>query len=91
MVWNQKSFMWNGMETDKSIEYFLMKTVKGTGGLVGGTGFDTVQRNIYLFSCPACAEISTAIEALTDVCHGFSEQHRQLVFRELSTITLILC
>ena len=83
VVWSQKSFMWNGMKTDKSIEYFLMKTVKGTGGLVGGTGFDTVQRNRYLFSRPACAEISIAIEALTDVCHGFSEQHKQLSFSRI--------
>ena len=83
VVWNQKSFMWNCMETDKSIEYFLMKTVKGTGGLFGGTGFDTVQRNRYLFSRPACAEISTAIEALTDVCHRFSQQHKQLSFSRI--------
>jgi len=44
---------WNGMESDKAIECNYMNDIKGTGGLVSGTGFATIQRNMFWFSRPA--------------------------------------
>ena len=78
VVHTQSKFTWKGMGCDKAIECFLMKEVKGDGGLTSGTGFDTVQRNTYLYSRPTCAEISSAIEQITGVSHDTSEQHKEL-------------
>ena len=65
------------MESDKAIECNYMKDIKGTGGLVSGTGFETIQRNTFLFSRPACAEVTSAIESITNSNSGRSEQHKE--------------
>ena len=81
-----------------------MRQVKGDGGLTGATGFEMMQHNTYLYSRPVCAEISSAIEDITEVNHRNSEQHQklrpsrverdlrdcQLLTRFLLTTTLLL-
>ena len=58
------------------IEQTLMRSVKSTGGLTRGTGFGVEQRNVYLFSKPACAEISSKIQDFIGVKFVSSDQHR---------------
>ncbi len=54
-----------------------MNDIKGDGGLVSGTGFETVQRNTFLYSRPACAEISDAVRLATGLKNkASSEQHK---------------
>ena len=66
------------MESDKAIECRYMKDIKGDGGLVSGTGFETVQRNTFLFSRPACAEISDVIQSVTGLKNkALNEQHKE--------------
>ena len=33
----------------------------------GGAGFEEVQCNIYILSRPACAEVSTSLQELTNI------------------------
>ena len=66
------------MECDKAIECCYMKDIKGDGGLVSGTGFEAVQRNKFIFSRPACAEVSNAIQNITGLKNkSSSEQHKE--------------
>ena len=70
--------VWAGLSLDLVIEQTLMRNLKSTGGLTRGTGFKVVQRNVYLFSRPACAEISVAIQELTGKLYSTSEQHKDM-------------
>ena len=76
-VHTKQQSIWNGQECDKAIECHLMKDVKGEGGLVSGTGFEAVQRNTFVFSRPACAEVTSAIEDIAGCTSGTSEQHME--------------
>ena len=42
-----------------------MRSVKSEGGLSRGTGFKLEQRNTYLFSRTACAEVAFSLQELT--------------------------
>ena len=70
--------VWAGLSPDLVIEQTLMQSLKSTAGLTRGTGFKVVQRNAYLFSRPACAKISAAIQELTGKLYSTSEQHKDM-------------
>ena len=54
-----------------------MRSVKTTGGLTRGKGMGEVQRTIWLFSTPICAEIKDALWNITGVSYETSEQHKE--------------
>ena len=60
-----------------------MRSIKATG-LTRGTGFKVVQRNTYLFSRPACVEVTTAIQELTGKLYSTSEQHKEISVTRIS-------
>ena len=53
-----------------------MISVKLTGVLTQGMGFGVGQKNVYLFSKPACAEISSMMQDFTGVKFISSDQHK---------------
>ena len=61
---------------DHVIEQTLMRSLKSAGGFTRGTGFEDVQRHIYVLPRPSCAEVSTSIEELTDTKYISSDQHK---------------
>ena len=67
VVRRNDSRVWAGVSPDQVIEQTLMRSIKSTGGLTRGTGFGVVQRNTYLFSKPACSEVSCKMQELTGV------------------------
>ena len=68
---------WGGISTDLTIEQILMRSVKTTGGLTRGKGMGEVQRTIWLFSTPICAEIKDASRNIIGVSYEASEQHKE--------------
>jgi hypothetical protein len=47
---------WAGLPPDLIIEQVLMRSLKTTGGLTRGTGFDEIQRTVWLLSMPICCK-----------------------------------
>ena len=56
LVLRTEGHIWGGVSPDHIIEQTFMGSLKSTGGLTQGTGFEEVQRNIYILSRSACAE-----------------------------------
>ena len=65
----------SGVSPGHIIEKTLMRSLKSAGSLTRGTGFEEVQRNIYILSRPACAEVSTSIKELTGTKY-FNDQRK---------------
>ena len=57
---------WAGLSPDLVIEQVLMGSVKSTGGLTCGRGFEVSSRSQWLLSMPVCSEIKCAMQELTD-------------------------
>ena len=68
---------WGGISTDLTVEQKLVRSVKTTGGLTRGKGMGEVQRTIWLFSTPICAEIKDALRNITGVSYETSEQQKE--------------
>ena len=67
---------WAGLSTDLIIEQVLMRSIKTSGGLTRGRGMTEVQRLVWLLSMPACAEIHSSMQELTQVNCDKSEQNK---------------
>ena len=78
VIRRDKTHVWAGVSPDQVIEQTLMRSLKSTGGLTRGTGFNDSQRNVYIFSRPACAEVSTAMQYFTGAKFVSSDQHKDI-------------
>ena len=74
MLFDVIKHVWASVSPDQEIEQTLMRSL---GGQTRETGFDTAQRNVFLFSRLACAEISSAMTNFTGVKFVSSEQHKE--------------
>ena len=54
--------VWGGISNDQIIEQTLMRSLKSCGGLTHGRDFNQVQRNLFVFSRPMCAQINEVFE-----------------------------
>ena len=50
-----------------------MRTAKSTGGLTRGNGTTEAQRNVWLMSMPACAQMNEAMQNVCGVQYTTSE------------------
>ena len=57
---------WAGLSSDLVIEQVLMISMKATGGLTRSRGMTESQRTRWLLSMPACAEVNSAMQELTE-------------------------
>ena len=53
-----------------------MRSLKTTGGPTRGRGMTELQRTVWLLSTPACAEVSRAVQEVTNITYDTSEQHK---------------
>lgn len=67
---------WAGLSPDLVIEQVLMRALKSSGGLTRGTGFNEVQRSVWLLSMPICSAYNLKMQELTEVLYETSEQHK---------------
>ena len=68
---------WSGLSPNLVIEQCLMRSLKTTGRLTRGRGFSETQRLLWGLSMPACAEINSSMQQLTNVKYSTSEQHKE--------------
>lgn len=59
--------IWAGLSSDLIIEQVLMRSLKTSGGLTRERGMTEHQRQLWLLSRPACAEVNQAMQELTGV------------------------
>ena len=75
---------WSGLSPDLVIEQCLMRSLKTTGGLTRGSGFSETQRLLWVLSMPACVEINSPIQQLTNVKYSTSEQHKEVTYARVA-------
>ena len=68
---------WAGLSSDHVIEQVLMRSVKSCGGLTRGRGMAEAQRAQWILSMPACAEMNSAMNDITETGYVTSEQHKE--------------
>ena len=70
--------LWAGLSTDLVIEQDLMRSIKTSGGLTRGSGMSEFQRNLWVLSRPACAEVNKSMQSLTGIAQSTSEQNKDM-------------
>ena len=84
---------WAGLSTDLVIEQALMRSLKTSGGLTRGSRMSELQRNIWVLSRPACAQVNGTMQNLTGVHHKSSEQIKDLsnsrIERDFNDLSMI--
>ena len=69
---------WGGNFTDQTIEQFLMRTLKTSGGMTHGRGIKDSTLAKWVHALPRCAPTCDALERFTGVHTGTSEQHKDM-------------
>ena len=69
---------WGGNFSDQTIEQFLMKSLKCSGGMTHGRGITDSTLTKWVHALPLCAPICDALEQFTGIHTGTSEQHKDL-------------
>ena len=72
---------WAGLSSDLIIEKVLMRSVKLNGGLTRGRGLSEARRALWVLSMPACADISNAMQEITEELYLTSDQQEVSVTR----------
>ena len=57
-----------------------MRSLKTTDGLTRGRVFSETQRLLWVLSIPACADINSPMQQLTNVKYSTSEQHKEATY-----------
>ena len=73
----QDSF-WGGNFSDQTIEQFLMRMLKTSGGMTHGRGITDSTLTKWVHALPRCVPICDALEQFTGVHTGTSEQHKDM-------------
>ena len=69
---------WDGIFSDQTIEQFLMRQLKSSGGITHGRGITESTLTKWVHALPRCVPICNALERYTSVHSGTSEQHKDL-------------
>ena len=69
---------WGGNFSDQTIEQFLMRQLKTSGGMTHGRGITDSSLAKWVHALPRCVPICNELEQFTGVHTGTSEQHKDL-------------
>ena len=69
---------WAGNFYDQTIEQFLMRMLKTTGGMTHGRGITDSTLTKWVHALPGCVPVCDALEKFTSVHTSTSEQHKDL-------------
>ena len=69
---------WSGNFSDQTIEQFLMRMLKTSGGLTHGRGITDSTLTKWVHALPYCIPVCDALEKFTGVYGATSEQHKDL-------------
>lgn len=67
---------WAGLSLDLVTEQLLMQSLKTNGALTRGSGLSELERLVWLFSMPACAEVNVVMQMITGITFATSDQHK---------------
>ena len=69
---------WSGNFSDQTIEQFLMRMLKTSGGMTHGRGISDSTLTKWVHALPHCVPLCDALEKFTGVHTATSEQHKDL-------------
>ena len=69
---------WSGNFSDQTIEQFLMRMLKTSGGMTHGRGITDSTLTKWVHALPYCVPVCDALEKFTGVHSATSEQHKDL-------------
>lgn len=69
---------WSGNFSDQTIEQFLMRMLKTSGGMTHGRGITDSTLTKWVHALPHCVPLCDALEKFTGVHTATSEQHKDL-------------
>ena len=75
VIWRSNR-LWGGLPSDLIIEQVLMRSLKTSGGLTRESGMAEQQRQLWVLSMPACADVNHAMQEFTDVIYNTGEQNK---------------
>ncbi|KAG1670492.1 Sulfotransferase family cytosolic 2B member 1 [Nymphon striatum] len=75
---------WAGLWSDLVIEQTLMRSIKSSGGLTRGRGFEENVRHLWVSSISYTAAVHEAMSSLSGVKASSSEQHAEMEFKRRS-------
>lgn len=67
---------WAGLSNDLVIEQTLMRSMKSQGGITRRSGMTPSERNLWILSRPACAQVSHALEEFMEISNERTSQHK---------------
>ena len=76
-VMRRSDRMWAGLSSDLMIEQVLMRSLKTSGGLTRGKGFEDYQRSLWLLSSPVCGEVSALMKDLQCLNEPENTKHKE--------------
>lgn len=76
-VIRRNDMFWAGLGCDLVIEQTLMRSLKGTGGLTGGSGMSEHQRAIWTMSSPVSSSYNHAMQDFCGMQYTTSKQHKK--------------
>lgn len=72
------SEFWSGNFSDQTIEQYLMRMLKTSGGMTHGRGITDSTLTKWVHALPHCVPVCDALEKFTGVHSATSEQHKDL-------------
>ena len=69
--------MWAGLSSDLLIEQVLMRSLKTSGGLTRGKGFEEYQRSVWLLYSHVCGEVSALMKDLQCLNEPENTKHKE--------------
>ena len=75
---------WAGLSSDLVIEQTLVRSLKSTGGLTRGSGFNEHQRTLWTMPRPVTSAYNHAMQEFIQVVYTTSEQHKESTYARVN-------
>jgi hypothetical protein len=75
---------WAGLSSDLVIEQTLMRSLKSTGGLTRGSGFNEHQRTLWTMPRPVTSAYNHAMQEFSHLVYTTSEQHKESTYARMN-------
>ena len=75
---------WAGLSSDLVIEQTLVRSLKSTGGLTRGSGFNEHQRTLWTMPRPVTSAYNHAMQEFSQVVYTTSEQHKESTYARVN-------
>ena len=84
------SCYWSGLSSDLVIKQTLMRSLKSTGGLTRGRGFEDNVRHLWVKSVTYTATVHESMISLSSVNMGSSDQNKTMGFTWPGEVVILM-